>query len=571
MPRFLAVVVWLTSAVAAAVPVTVTPVTAKSGLVVAGHPQAAEAGRAVLQAGGNAIDAAVAVSTALGVAEPYGSGLGGKIVLIYHEAATGKSFAVEALDQASGSATAEQFRALTREQRRAGWTSVCVPGLPAGLWLAHEKWGRRPWAENLLPAVKLARTGTRVLPKTQDQIEEQEVKIRAGDADLQRIYLPGGKVPAEGALLVNEDLARSLERFAAEGPDAIYRGAIADAIVAGARAGGGFITKADLAAYRPRLDDPVSATVFGHRIVGAPAPTTGLALYLTILQAVETEKWSDGRLRTVANLHRIGKVWQAVQPLIASQIGDVPAANASQHQLRTPESIAEIRRKAGLTPRSAMWSPPTHHTAAWDLPVTDFAGEAANSTTHFSIADAQGNVVSATQSTSLHFGAAVIAPGTGIVMNNTMSNFSYPGTRSVNAPAPGKRPRSTISPTIVLRENRPVLAIGLPGADRIPTAMLQVLLDYLAFKRPLAEAIGDTRVHLDSPSTLTAATNLWEVEDSFSDADAAALTALGWDVKKFEPVGKGRHFGGVNAIEVAADGTLTGYADPRRTNAAAGY
>ena len=191
-------------------------------------------------------------------------------------------------------------------------------------------------------------------------------------------------------------------------------------------------------------------------------------------------------------------------------------------------------------------------------------------TTHFIVVDRDGYIVCATQSQSLHFGAGVVPPGTGVVLNNSMSNFTFTDLRSVNALAPGRRPRSTIGPTIVLRAGKPQFAIGIPGAARIPTAMLQALLDRLAFDRPLAEAIGDTRVHFSAPFRRDEE-EAFEAEQSFPAAEAEGLRARGWKVVLREPAGTGRYFGGMNAIEFNADGTLTGYADPRRTNVAAGF
>jgi gamma-glutamyltranspeptidase/glutathione hydrolase len=239
----------------------------------------------------------------------------------------------------------------------------------------------------------------------------------------------------------------------------------------------------------------------------------------------------------------------------------VPEATFNYEKLVAPDSIAAIRARV----RAAEAAAPR---VAWSDD-SGWSEDVAAATTHFVVADAQGNLVCATQSQSLHFGAGVVPPGTGIVMNNSMSNFAYNDPKAVNYAAPGKRPRSTIAPTIVFRGGRPVFAIGIPGAARIPTAMLQALLDRLAFGRPLAAAIGDTRVHWD---------NNWRtqeesiaVEQSCPAAEVQALRALGWKVELPEAAGTGRYFGGINAIEINADGTYTGYADPRRTNAAAGW
>lgn len=574
---FLVSVVWSLGAT----PVAVEPVSAAHGMVVAGHPQAAEAGVAVLRAGGNAIDAAVAVSLSLGVAEPQGSGMGGKLMLIYFDAATRQTFAVDGLDAAGHSFDTARGRKLTRDERRLGWTSALVPGLPAGLWLAHQKWGTRPWADDVAPAIKLAREGFRVLPKTRDFFEEQEKKLRGGDREIAKWYLPGGQLPKVGTLLANGDLARTMEIFAAKGADGFYRGPVAEAIAAGAKQGGGFITTDDLARYQARITVPVAAEVFGHQISGAPPPTSGVALYLSILKTLETATWAPGGLRAPANLDRVGKVWQVAQPLVSAQVGDVAGADEAVKKLLSVASIAEIRRKAGIGGKVGQVSDlPFSHAIAYESgsrtsPLVfepDYDEEPAfASTTHFVVVDAKGNVVSCTQSTSLHFGAGVIAPGTGVVMNDSLSNFTFTNAKSPNAVAPGKRARSTTSPSIVFREGRPVLAIGIPGAQRIPIAMMQVMLDVLAFQRPLRDAIGDTRLHLLNPEASTDPNNVWEVEASFPEPDAKALRALGWTVNKMEKAGTGRHFGGFTAIAIGSDGTLTGFADPRRTNAAAGY
>ena len=572
----------LVRSVAAGVPVTVTPVTARHGMVVAGHPEATQAGVAVLQAGGNAIDAAVAVSLSLGVAEPYGSGLGGKLMLLYYEAATGKTYAVDAMD-AAGSLDVAAYLPRPEEDRSYGYGSVCVPGLAAGLWTAHQKWGKLKWADTVTPAIQLARDGFEVLPKTRDYFAEQEKKLRRGDVEAARLYLPGGRLPVVGSRLPNTDLARTMELLAQHGRDGFYRGPVADAIVAASQKGGGVLTAADLANYGARLTEPVQLDFRGYRLLSSPPPTNGAPLFLTILKVLEDEAFA-GPLRSPANLDKIGRVWREVQPLVQRGIGDVPQALFNYEKLVAPDSIAAIRAKVradvparkvaaleggaraprGLNLRGAQVPPQ----ASFDD--SGLNTDIAAATTHFLVADAAGNIVCATQSQSLHFGAGVVPPGTGVVLNNSMSNFSYTEPAGVNYVAPGRRPRSTIAPTIVFRGGQPVFALGIPGSVRIPTAMLQALLDRLAFNRPLAEAIGDTRIHWDSNWRRNNEESL-AAETSLPADDAAALQALGWKVELPEAPGTGRYFGGINAIELTAGGGYTGYADPRRTNTAAGY
>lgn len=567
MARFAALVfVWIgITTVQAAVPVLVTPVTAKHGMVVAGHPQAAEAGLSVLKAGGNAIDAAVATSLALGVAEPYGSGLGGKLMLLYFDAKSGRTFAVDGMD-AAGSVTAAAFLKLPPEMRTYGYGSVCVPGLAAGLWAAHRRWGAKPWAETVQPAIALARAGFRVLPKTRGHFVEQEKKLRRGDAEIARLYLVNGALPEEGSLLPNADLARTMEALAREGRNGFYRGPVARAIVAAAQGGGGWLTLDDLEKYEARTTEPATMEFRGYTIYSGPPPTSGAALFLPIMKALESESLAGGSLRSAANLDTLGRVWRAAQPNIAKVIGDAPESYFLLEKLLAPDAIAELRATAFGPPRARRKVVSAEPAA--ENPLLYESAMAA--TTHFAVVDRQGNIVCATQSQSLHFGAGVVPPGTGVVMNNSMSNFTTTEPKSLNYVAPGRRPRSTIGPTIVLRAGRPVLAVGIPGASRIPTALLQVLLDRLVFNRPLAEAIGDTRIHFQSPLQ-GGGPDAVEAEQSLPAADAEALEKRGWNVVLREPAGTGHHFGGINAIEFNPDGTLSGYADPRRTNAAAGY
>jgi gamma-glutamyltranspeptidase / glutathione hydrolase len=543
----------------AAVPVTVTPVAAPHAMVVAGHPQAAAIGVEVLRAGGNAMDAAVAVSLALGVAEPYGSGLGGKLLLLHYEAATGKTTVVEAMD-AAGSLDVAAYVKRPAADRSLGYGSVCVPGLAAGLWAAHQRWGRLPWATNVAPAIRLARAGSEILPKTRASFEERESKLRAGDAEIARLYLPGGALPVIGTQLANPDLARTMELLSQHGRDGFYRGPVADAIVAASQKGGGVLTTKDLAQYTAHFTEPVGIDFRGHRLLAGPPPSKGPPLFLTIMKVLEDETFGGGPLRTAANLDLIGRVWREVEPLVDRDIADAPQSRFNFERMVAPDSIQSIRARV-LAPAT-----PVRKVAMLDD--GDIPELAAAETTHFVVADAAGNIVCATQSLSLHFGAAVVPPGTGVVLNNSMSNFAYSRSTGLNYVAPGRRPRSTISPTIVFRADRPVLAIGLPGGGRIPTAMLQALLDRLALNRPLAEAIGDTRIHYQRDWAQGGAES-FEAEASLSDA--AALRQLGWKVELVEPAGTGKAFGGITAVEINPTGGYVGYADPRRTNAAAGY
>ena len=527
-------------------------------MVVSGHPEATAIGVKILRDGGHAIDAAVAVSLALGVAEPYGSGLGGKLMLIYHDASSGLTFAVDGMDAAPSSFDLAAYREAPASYIRDGWSAVAIPGALAGLELAHKRWGERPWAELVRPAADLASTGFTVLPKSRDQFAEQETKIRR-DPEMTRLFLPDGDLPAIGSRLANPDLARTLTAIAQQGSDAFYRGAFAKACTAAALDAGLRLPPEDFANYAARLGEPIEANVFGTTIRGGPPPTTGLSLVLPWLKILEP--WAgEGDARTDPTaLDRIGRAWRLVQPRVAATIADQSDSPAAFRALLDPDFIATARTELEAP------EPATTLVAAPLDPAPAF-----QSTTHFVIVDAAGNVVSATQSLSLHFGAGVVAPGTGVVLNNSLSNFAYRDDSSPNLGAPGKRPRSTISPAIVLKNGQPLLAIGLPGGQRIPTAMFQVLFDHLGSGRDLADAIADTRWHLLNPSG-NRPPQVWQAEANWPESTIAGLSAEGWTVESSEPAGTGRYFGGFTAIEIRPDGSRRGLADIRRTNAAAGF
>jgi gamma-glutamyltranspeptidase / glutathione hydrolase len=518
----------------------VTPVHAPHGMVVAIHPEAVALGVEVLRAGGNAMDAAVTVSLAVGVAEPYGSGLGGKLVMLYHDAASGTTTAVDALDAAGSRLDVQRHRALGREASSVGWTSVCVPGLPAGLFEAHRRWGARPWEENVRPVVRLAREGFTLLPGVRQAFVEREDVLNRGDPEVARLYRPGLAAEAEGRKLPNADLGRTLELLAEHGRDGFYRGPVAEALVAAVRQGGGWITAEDLARYEVRFSAPLKLEFAGRTLLAPPPPGHGAPIILATLAAAAKEA-PAGAWRDAANLDRFGRLYLAQSARVRQVIGDAAGTRAAAEALIASPALA------------------SRGDAARD-------GDA---TTHLIVVDRHGNIACISQSLSLHFGAGVIAPGTGFVLNNTMSNFNYTDPNLPNHAAPGRRPWSTTSPIVVLEGGRPVLTLGLPGGTRIPSGIAQVLADHLQFGRPLATAIADTRVHwveTDEPGP-----GRLEAENTLPVATAEALRRMGWNVDTRRVPGASSHFGGVNAVVLEPDGSRTGLADPRRLNVAAGH
>ncbi|HSH08972.1 MAG TPA: gamma-glutamyltransferase family protein [Oceanipulchritudo sp.] len=540
--------------------VKIEPVEGRQGMVVAGHPEAAAIGLEVLRAGGNAMDAVVATSMALSVAEPYGSGIGGKGAILYFEAATGQIWYVDGMDAAGAELDVDKLCQADKVSREQGALGVGIPGLVAALDLAHHRWGRRDWPSLVLPAAELAERGSTIVPGMRILLEPR-LELIQSHPETARIFLPGGQLPEEGARLANPDLGGTLRLIASQRGAGFYEGITAENIVRELRDAGSDLTLEDFRAYRARLGTPLHLEYNGNKIFAGGPPSTGGATALLSLKVLEGYEWPDPAcLRTTGNLDAWGRVLRHVYPQIQATMADIGSALIRYEELLSPQCIGELRE-------AAFGANPTIPEATKnDLLEVSSGGDAW--TTHFVVVDSEGNVASVTQSLSHHFGSGIVAPGTGVVLNNSLVNFSFLDSGEVNYPAPGKRPRSTIAPTLVLRNNRPVLAIGLPGGGRIPTTLLTVLLDYYVFASPLGAAIGAPRFHLRRDLSGQPISNTFQVEKGFPAAEVDQLRTLGWTVTE---VTDAEHFGGVTAVEINENGLLKGWADFRRTNQAAGY
>ncbi len=531
--------------------------------VASGHPEATRIGLEVLRRGGNAIDAAAATSLALGVAEPYGSGLGGKLILLYREGRTGKVYSLVALCTSPTAMDAAEFAALSGDQRKYGYRAAGVPGLPAGIHAAHERWGSLPWEELVEPAARLAEKGVEVSAAMRGMFVPK-VKYLERDPEAASLYLMDGEAPPVGAKMVNSDLANTLREFGAGGREAFYEGPIAEKIVAAAQRGGSGLSLSDFSAYRPEFGEPLSLEYRSRRVYSCPPPLTGGVTVLATLNCLEAQGESprDG----VGFTDRAGRVLQCLYPRIRDEVADTAGSRAAAERLLSKEFAAEAAEQSrSLDPRE-----PYQRSQELAAPQAEWSIDSLSesSTSHLVVADADGNVVSLTQSLSLHFGASVIAPGTGVLLNDSMSNFATHDPGAVNYAGAGKRARSTIAPVIVTEDGRPWLALGIPGGQRIPTTTLQLLWRVLDRGEPLDEAFAASRFHLRRPLGARQPPNIVDVEEGIPLAWRDGLTAAGWKVV-VKPR-DGHYFGGGNAVQYREDGRLLAVADPRRTNAAAG-
>jgi len=553
----------VTVAATAAVTVTVSTADAAPSGVASAAPLATAAGVEILQRGGNAFDAAVAVSAALAVVEPAGSGLGGGGFFLLFDAATGTTVMLDGRETAPAAATRDMYLDAAGEVVAGlsitGALAAAIPGQPAALvWLAENR-GRLPLPKSLAPAIRLAEEGFSVTPKFRRQINFRLDALRASPAAA-AVFLVDGEVPAEGARIIQRDLASTLRALASRGHDGFYAGEVARKLVAGVRAAGGIWTAEDLRAYRVRLRAPVVADYRGMRITSAALPSSGglvLAQAFNVLAGYDLDALGEA-----GAAHIIVEALRRAYRDRAEFMGDADFVTVPAAMLASRDYAAGLRRGIRLdraTPSAAL-----QPTAAVTAGAQTTTGEGAD-TTHFSIIDAAGNRVAATLSINYPFGAGLMPPGTGILLNDEMDDFSAkPGAPNVyglvgsnaNAIAGGKRMLSSMSPTFVEFDGR-VAALGTPGGSRI---ISMVLLAALEFHRGAAadDIVARPRFH---HQYLPDAVQF--EPDALSPAVVESLRARGHQLDA-----KQRTWGNMHIVIRDADGHIDAASDPRGEGAA---
>ena len=533
---------------------------AHNGMVVAQEQRAARIGIEILDRGGNAVDAAVATGFALAVTYPRAGNIGGGGFMVIH-LASGKDTTIDYRETAPAAATATMFldaqgRPDPAKSRDSG-LSVGVPGTVAGLALAHARYGsgRLSLAELIAPAIGLARSGFPVEDDLADSLPRARERLARWPASAS-IFLNGDRARQEGERLLQGDLADTLEAIAKEGPSAFYRGRTAERIADAVTKAGGVMTKDDLANYHAIERAPVRGSYRGYDIVSMPPPSSGgvhLIEMLNILEGYDLAKLGRGAQALHLEIEAMKRAYadravfmgdpDAVQMPVAGLISKKYAAalRASVGERATPS--AEIRPGAPA----------------------DFEGR---NTTHYSVIDRDGNAVSNTTTLNFSYGLGLVADGTGVLLNNELDDFTaLPGAANAyglvgfnaNLPGPNKRPLSSMTPTIVLKDGKPFLITGSPGGSRIITAVLQVIVNAIDFHMPIDKAVTAPRLH-----------HQWQpdrvlVEPGFDPALLEALNARGHEIAPTRPGTA------ANSIMVTKDGYV-GAADTRTRGAlAAGY
>lgn len=521
---------------------------AREGACVTAHPIATQACADVLASGGNAFDAAVAASATLAVVEPYGSGLGGGGFFLLHRAADGKNIFIDGREKAPLASTADLYRGadgkIVTMASITGAKSAAIPFQVDLLEHTAKTYGTRPFASLLAPAIKAAREGFVVDGRLAKEMASHSARM---NAPMQAVFAPGGVALAQGAVLKQPDLAATLERLAARGGAEFRDGITAQRMLAGVAAGGGIWKPEDLLRIKVTERDPLVGYFRSNKIITAPPPSAGGAAILQALSLLEAKGFTT--LTTVEDKHQVIEALRRAYRDRNAYFGDPDFVQVPLYRLLS---------RSYLRPLAASIGPKA--TPSKDLPAPS-AGNEGEHTTHFSVMDAAGNRVAATQTLNIFFGSGFMPAGTGIVLNDEMDDFSaavdvsnaygLAGSKA-NAIAPGKRPLSSMSPTFV-EGPRGVLITGTPGGSRIPS---MVLLSVLRFVEGVSapEIAATPRIHHQwMPDVLSFEPN------ALSADEQAALTAKGHTLKALkEPYGNLQVI-----VRDAASGATTVGPDPR--------
>ncbi|MDF1609538.1 gamma-glutamyltransferase [Hoeflea sp. YIM 152468] len=539
----------------------VHPVWAKSAMVSVQEAVAAQVGLQVLKDGGNAVDAGVAVALALAVTLPRAGNLGGGGFMLVHDAKSGQTRAIDYREMAPASATRDMYldadgNADSTLSRFHG-LAVGVPGTVAGLQLALETYGTLTLAEAAAPAIRLAEDGIVVTADLADSLKGLEKRLKTWPASAAIFYKEDGSFYEPGDLIRQPDLAATLRKIAAEGPDGFYTGEVAEKIAASVQDAGGAMTVQDLANYKAVLRAPVSGSYRGYDIVSMPPPSSGGTHIIQILNVMEGYPIGFLGHNSSDTIHLMAEAMKRAYADRSEYLGDPDFADVPVTALISKDYAANIRD--GISRNRA--------TPSDTIKPGKLASYESDQTTHFSIVDKDGNAVSNTYTLNFSYGSGMTAAGTGVLLNNEMDDFSAkPGVPNAygliggdaNAVEPGKRPLSSMSPTIVLKHGKPYLVTGSPGGSRIITTTLQVISNMVDHGMNVAEATFAARIHHQwLPDEI-------RVEDGGLSRDTvAALEARGHTIAVNSVMGS------TQSIHVDAEtGLLLGASDPRRTGSA---
>nr|WP_294867806.1 gamma-glutamyltransferase [uncultured Pseudogulbenkiania sp.] len=533
------------------------PVYARHGMVAAEQELASRIGLDVLKRGGNAVDAAVAVGFALAVVLPNAGNLGGGGFMVLHDAKSGQDVALDFREIAPAKASRDMYldEKGNVAEGRSTYThlAVGVPGTVAGMEHALKRWGTMKLADLIAPSIKLAEGGIVVSPTMAKMLEVEKDNLGKWDST-RAIFFKNGRPLQLGDKLVQKDLAKSLRLIAKHGSKVFYNGEIGDKIVAEMAQHGGLIGKDDLRNYKVEERAPVRGEYRGYQVVSMPPPSSGGTHIIQILNMLERYPLAQYGVNSAQTIHHMAEAMKLAYADRAEYLGDPGFVKVPVKGLTSKKYADELAQKIDpvkVLPASAIkpGKPQPYES---------------DQTTHYSIVDAKGNAVAVTYTLNLNFGSGIVARGTGILLNDEMDDFSAkPGVPNAygliggdaNAIQPGKRPLSSMSPTLVLKNGKPWLVTGSPGGARIITTTLQTIVNAIDFGMNPAEAASTPRVHHQwLPDVL-------RVEKGLSPDTMAILQKQGYKVSVQPTMGR------TQTIQLRDDG-LYGYSDPRNPDGA---
>ncbi len=533
------------------------PVVGSHGMVASQEERATRVGVEILESGGNAVDAAVAVGFTLAVTLPRAGNLGGGGFMIIHSADKGETIALDYREMAPAAATKDMYLNaegnVDNKKSRFSYHSVGVPGTVAGLALAQERYGSLPLAKVLEPAIRLAEDGMVVSADLAQSLKKRRKRLEAWPETMKIFFKPDGSPYQAGERLVQKDLAGSLKQIAEHGAKAFYEGAIAENIAADMKARGGPITLDDLKAYKPVVREPVRGSYRGYEIASMPPPSSGGVHLVQILNILEGYPIGYLGHNGAETIHLMAEAMKLAYADRGKYLGDPDFADIPVKGLTSEAYAASLRAKIDRNRAK-----PADEIAPGDpMPFES------NETTQFSVMDAAGNVVSNTYTINFSYGTGIVAAGTGILLNNEMDDFSSkPGVPNAygliggaaNAIEPRKRPLSSMTPTIVFKDGQPFLATGSPGGSRIITTTLQLILNMIDHDMNVAAATAAPRVHHQwLPDEL-------RVEVGLSPDTVSLLAAKGQNVVIKNAMGSTQSV-------MRTDSGFYGASDPRRPGA----
>ena len=538
------------------------PVMARHAMVVSQEALASQVGAMILQQGGNAVDAAVAVGFALAVTLPQAGNLGGGGFMLVYDNIEKRTAAIDFREMAPAAISRNFYlndKGEVDESRiRHSHQAAGVPGTVAGLAIAHGRYGRLPWPNLLMPAIRLAEQGLIVSPELAQSLQEARKQMAPWPASMRIFFKADGTAYPAGETLIQSDLAATLKLIAEQGPPAFYQGDIAQRLVADMKAHNGLITLEDLKNYRAVVREPVRGTYRGYDIVSMPPPSSGGVHLVQLLNMLESWPLAELGANSAATVHRLAEAMKLAYADRSEYLGDpdfvkVPVAGLTA-KTYAKELVARIDLNRARPAAEIKPGQPQRYES--------------DQTTHYSVIDRDGNAVAVTYTLNFSYGSGIVAAGTGILLNNEMDDFAAkPGTPNAygliggdaNAVGPGKRPLSSMSPTIVLKDGQPVLVTGSPGGSRIITTVLQTVSNVIDHQMNIAEATLSPRLHHQwLPDEL-------RLEEGFSPDTVQLLRTWGHKVVVKDAMGD------TQSIVRTPDG-LYGFSDTRRPGGlAVGY